>query len=158
MFSFLAKNNRGFSMPEILIVVLSISIMVVLALPQLNSTLELNRIQTGSSLVSNKLAEARMLAVKQNRQVSFFLDETNRKVWVEVNSAVVGSVENLPTDIKIKISPDTTATKELVTFNSMGALATATTTISTYYESKRLEVPISVSMSGKITVGTMRSY
>lgn len=111
------RNLQGFSLPEVLIVVLVIAILVVLAVPQLTSSLQLNRIQTGSSIVSSKLAEAKMIAVKQNKQVSFILDEANQQVWIEANSAVIGNVESLPTDIKIKISPNTSATKESVTFN-----------------------------------------
>jgi prepilin-type N-terminal cleavage/methylation domain-containing protein len=105
------KQNSGFSLPEVLIVVLTAAILAVAALLQLFSSLQLNRIQTASSLVASKLGEAKMIAVKQNRNVCFVLDETNSRVWIEANSTVIGSVENLPKGIKIKISPNTSATK-----------------------------------------------
>lgn len=152
------RNNFGFSLPEVMIVVIIIAILVVLAVPQLNASLQLNRIQTASSIVTAKLSEAKSIAIKQNKQVSVVVDETNRKVWVEANSIVIGSVEQLPLDTKIKISPNTSATKEYITFNSMGALITTPATVLPYYETKRLELPISVSVSGKITLGEIRTY
>ena len=153
-----AENNKGFSLPEVLIVVLTAAIVAVAALPQLFSSLQLNRIQTASSLIASKLAEAKMIAVKQNRNVSFVLDETNSRVWIEANSTVIGNVENLPMGIKIKISPNTLATTEYVTFSSMGALTTSPPTILPYYEAKRLELPVTVSVSGKIALGNVRTY
>ena len=152
------KKNQGFSLLEIIIVVLTISILAVLAVPQLNSSLQLNRIQTGASLVSSKLSEARLTAIKQNRQVSFVLDEANSLVWIEANSTVIGKVDKLPQDINIKIAPNSIATTEIVTFNSMGRLDTLPSIVSTYYQTKRLEVPVSISIVGKITVGAMNSY
>lgn len=153
-----SKNIQGFSLPEVMIVVMIIAILVVLAVPQLNASLQLNRIQTASSLIAAKLSEAKATAVKQNKSVSFVVDENNMKVWIEANSTVIGSIEQLPTGIKIKISPDTSATKEYVTFNSMGVLSTTPATISPYYEAKKVELPISISISGKITLGAMRTY
>ncbi len=151
-------KNQGFSLPEVMIVFFVIAILVVLAVPQLNASLQLNRIQTASSLIAAKLSEAKSIAVKQNKSVSFVVDENNLKVWIESGSTVIGSVEQLPQGTKIKISPDTSATKEYITFNSMGTLSTTPATISPFYETKRLELPVSVLMSGKITLGEIRSY
>lgn len=153
-----SKNIQGFSLPEVMIVVIIIAILVVLAVPQLNSSLQFNRIQTASSLIASKLSEAKMAAIKQNKQVSFVLDETNRQIWIEANSTVIGNVEQLPQLIKVKISPDTSATKEYITFNSMGVLSTTPATILPFYEAKRVELPISISISGKITLGAIRTY
>lgn len=153
-----SKNIQGFSLPEVMIVVIIIAILVVLAVPQLNSSLQFNRIQTASSLIASKLSEAKMAAIKQNKQVSFVLDETNRQVWIEANSTVIGNVEQLPQLIKVKISPDTSATKEYITFNSMGVLSTTPATILPFYEAKRVELPISISISGKITLGAIQTY
>ena len=158
MFNPPPKNDSGFSLLEIMVVTLSIAILVVLAIPQMTANLQLNRIQTGASIVAAKLGEAKMLAIKQNKQVSFVLDETNQQVWIEINSTRIGTTETLPKNINIKITPDTTATKEVVIFNSMGALITAPCTISSFYAVKKLEVPIAVTTSGKITIGLMRSY
>ena len=156
----LASNTSidGFSLPEILIVLFIIAILVVLTLPQMTASFQLNRVQTGASIVSSKLLEAKATAIKQNKSVSFVLDETNSKVWLEANSTVIGNVESLPKDIKIKISPNTSATTEYVTFNSMGALVTTPATVLPYYETRKLELPVTVSISGKVTLGSMRSY
>lgn len=152
------KENKGFSLPEVLIVVLTVAILATLAIPQLFSTIQLNRIQTASSLVASKLSEARMIAIKRNRSVSFVVDENNSQIWLESNSIVVGSVEQLPRGIKIKISPNSVATTEYITFNSMGTLITAPPTVLPYYEAKSLELPIAVSITGKITPGKIRYY
>lgn len=152
------KQNKGFSLPEVLIVVLTVAILATLAVPQLFSTIQLNRIQTASSLVASKLSEAKMIAIKRNRSVSLVVDENNSQIWLESNSTVIGNVEQLPRGIKIKITPNSVATTEYVTFSSMGTLITTPPTVLPYYESKSLELPIVVSVSGKITPGKIRYY
>jgi prepilin-type N-terminal cleavage/methylation domain-containing protein len=152
------KSNAGFSLPEILIVLLTAAILVVLAVPQMTTAFQLNRIQTGASVVSAKLIEAKSLSIKKNKQVSFVLDEVNRTFWIEANSTVIGNVESLPTEIKIKISPDTSATREYITFNSMGAIITTPSSVLPYHETDKLEIPVTVSISGKVAIGDMRSY
>lgn len=135
-----------------------VGILVVLAVPQMTSSIRLNRLKTGAALVAAKLGEAKMQAIKQNRQISFVLDETTREVWIESSAGTLGSVEKLPQDIGLRISPNTTPTVERVTFNSMGALVTTPPTISGFDTPTSLEVPVTVSISGKIAMGTMRTY
>ena len=153
-----SKKNLGFSLPEVLIVVLIIAILVVLAVPQLNASMQLNRLQTSSTIIAAKLSEAKAIAVKQNKSISFVVDKNNMSVWVESNSTVIGAVEGLPQNIKIKTSPNSTAVKEYITFNSMGNLVTAPATIYPYYEAENLELPITISISGKIKIGTIQTY
>ncbi|MEK7724682.1 MAG: prepilin-type N-terminal cleavage/methylation domain-containing protein [Acidobacteriota bacterium] len=153
-----AESQKGFTFPEVLIVLIIIAILAVIALPQLFSSVQLNRILTASSLITNKLSEAKMLAVKQNKNISLVIDETDLQVWLESNSTVIGSKESLPSGIKVKVSPNTSATKEYITFSSMGTLVTTPSTVLPYYEARSLEHPINVSISGKITRGEMRNY
>src|SRR5688500_11872696 len=71
----LTKKQNGFSLVEILIVLLIISILVVAALPQVQQTLRLYRVESAAGLLSNRLTEARLTAIKNNRPA-----------WLEINS------------------------------------------------------------------------
>src|SRR5215203_2831944 len=67
---------QGFSLIELLIVLLIISILVVAAIPQIQQTLRLYRVESASGLLSNRLTEARLTAIKNNRTA-----------WLEINSS-----------------------------------------------------------------------
>ena len=70
------SSGSGFSLPELLIVLLIIGILIVFALPQSLRQLQLYRLETSVSVISNKLTETRMNAIKHNRSAWLRLDIT----------------------------------------------------------------------------------
>ena len=105
---------------EILIVLLVISIILVAALPQVQRTLQLYRVESAAGLLSNRLTETRLMAIKYNRAT-----------WLEINSAD-GLLEVWTTDqnnqpirtkLPVPISSDVSivsGSASRVTFNSLG--------------------------------------
>lgn len=78
----LGKNNKqkGFSVPELLIVLLIISILVVLALPQIMSSRRLFRFSGVQRIVATSLTEARQHAMAQRTPVSVRYNDTDKTI------------------------------------------------------------------------------
>ena len=158
MQKFEKNRTAGFSLPEILIVLIVIAIIIAFAIPQLTASMHLNKINTGAALVASKISEAKMEAIKRNQKVSIVIDELNDLVWIEANSNIIGAVKELPTGSRVKISPDTSAIQEKITFNSVGTLTTQPATISVFNPAERVEKKININLTGKISVAEMNKY
>ena len=77
------KNaQKGFSMPELVIVLLIISILVVLTLPQILSSRRVLRFTGVQRLIASTLSEARQHAMSQRTPVTFRYDDTNKRIIV----------------------------------------------------------------------------
>ena len=71
------KNSQtGFSLIELIIVVLVAALLATLALPSIQRTMQLYRLETGTSYILHRLTEARLTAIKRNRDS-----------WLEINQA-----------------------------------------------------------------------
>lgn len=73
-------RNRGFSLPELLIVLLVGAIILVLALPQLISSRRLMKFSAMQRQVSASLVEARQEAMSQRRAITFCYDDRNKQL------------------------------------------------------------------------------
>ena len=73
-------KNRGFSIPELLIVLLVGAIILVLALPQLISSRRLMKFSAMQKQVSASLIEARQEAMSQRRAITFCYDDRNKQL------------------------------------------------------------------------------
>jgi len=151
------KSEKGFSIPEVLIVFLIAAILCIIALPQLSASLKLNRINTLNAVIATKLAEARIQAIKRNSQVSLKINSQNRKIWIESGGTQIGGSENYTSENIIQCSPSTNLTQETITFNSFGNLQTSPTTIKIINTTLNRSKTVQVSLSGKVTVGGMTS-
>jgi competence protein ComGC len=151
----LQKNISGFSVPELLVVCLIISILVVISLPGAVRTLQLYRLDGSVSIISDKIVEARMNAIKRNRRAWLRIDATAKTAQVRsTNSAGqtidVNSPERLPRGLGI----DSTSPVE-IGFDSMGRLATTTQGVTIIESNSNKRKTITISPSGKVSVGQM---
>lgn len=60
-------KQKGFNLSELIVVLLIISILIVVVLPQIIRQLQLYRLDTSVSVIGNKQMETRMNAIKRNR-------------------------------------------------------------------------------------------
>ncbi len=93
----MGKGN-GFSLIEVIIVLLIISILAIAALPQIQRNLQLYRLESVTGLLSNRLTEARLTAVKHNRAAWLEINSTNNilEVWTtnEMNQPIRATLDN----------------------------------------------------------------
>ncbi len=74
------KGQEGFSIPELVIVVLIIAILAVLALPQLAASRRLMRFSGIQRQISSTLVETRQAAMSQRTPITFQYDDTSKKI------------------------------------------------------------------------------
>jgi prepilin-type N-terminal cleavage/methylation domain-containing protein len=63
----LRSRERGFSMVELMIVLFIILVLAAVALPSVNRSIQLWRLETSTAMVVAKIADARMNSIKRNR-------------------------------------------------------------------------------------------
>lgn len=78
----LTGKNKGFSIPELLIVLLVGAIILVLALPQLISSRRLMKFSAMQKQVAASLIEARQEAMSQRRAITYAYDDRNKQLII----------------------------------------------------------------------------
>ena len=92
------KNQKGFSLPEVLIVLFIIAILVVLALPQITASRRLFRFAGIQRQLSSSLNETRQNAMSQRTAVTFRYDDVNKQIVIYGGSfGVLGDARNQKT-------------------------------------------------------------
>jgi len=76
------NGQKGFSLPELAIVLLILAILAVLALPQLISSRRAFRFSTMQRQVAASLNEARQEAMAQRKAITFRYDNGNKKIII----------------------------------------------------------------------------
>jgi prepilin-type N-terminal cleavage/methylation domain-containing protein len=74
------QKQKGFSLPELIIVLLVAAIILVLALPQIISSRRLFRFSGFQRQVATSLREARQEAMSQRKPITFRYDNSDKKV------------------------------------------------------------------------------
>lgn len=147
------KNQRGISIPEILIVFLVLAILVVIALPSGVRQMQLYRLETSVSVLGNKLMETRMNAIKRNRTSWLRIDKTARTMQIKSTDNTGGTInvnhiENLPVGVNL----DSTNSVE-IHFDSLGRFTSGSQNLSVIESNSNKRKSISVSPAGKISIG-----
>jgi prepilin-type N-terminal cleavage/methylation domain-containing protein len=109
-------NERGFTLVELLIGAMIISIMGAFAAPQFGSTLRAYRLNGATKVIWGDLHKARLMAIKENRTIRVDFTSGAYEI-VRVDTAEVAFRRNLTNDfpgITVSITNDT------VSFGSTG--------------------------------------
>lgn len=113
-------GQKGFGLIEVIIVLLIISILIVAAIPNTMRNLQLYRLETASGLLSSRLIEAKLTAVKHNRAAWLEINQTSKmlEIWTtnELNQPIRSK---LGVAIPDSVSVDSTSPSR-ITFNSLG--------------------------------------
>jgi prepilin-type N-terminal cleavage/methylation domain-containing protein len=115
------RAASGFSLTELVMVVAIIGVITSIAIPNLMAARQGYQIHTAGLNITNRIGEARMEALRRNRQVVVVLDAVNRSARVVVVQAgadvTVDGPEYLPTGVIY----DAAGTPNLrLTFDSLG--------------------------------------
>lgn len=155
--NYTSNKSQGFSLPELLIVVLIIGILTVIAIPSISRTMQLRRLDTVVSEIADKMTDARMYAIKRNRAAWLLLDPVNRTTQMQTtddagNTINLKPAERLPGGLNLTASGVVECR-----FDSMGRLAAGslTVTFQTGTGGSAKSKSITVAPAGKITVGKM---
>lgn len=104
----LKHGQRGFSLPEIIVVLLVISILVVLALPQVISSRRMLRFAGFQRQVASSLVDARQQAMSQRVPVTLRYDDSDKNLIIYGGSyGAIGDAQNkkiMLTDSGLEIS------------------------------------------------------
>jgi prepilin-type N-terminal cleavage/methylation domain-containing protein len=90
-------NERGFTLVELLIGAMIISIMGVFAAPQFGSTLRAYRLNGATKVIWGDLHKARLMAIKENRTIRVDFTASAYEI-VRVDTAVVAFRRNMAAD------------------------------------------------------------
>jgi Tfp pilus assembly protein FimT len=150
-----SAKESGFSLQEIIIVLLIVLILLVLAIPGTIRTLQLYRLDTSVSVIANKLMETRMNAIKRNRTTWLRLDKT-------AGTAQIRSTNSAGQTIDVNYSerlPQGTVLDESdsieISFDSIGRSSTGTQTFTIQENNSSKRKDITISPAGKISVSSM---
>lgn len=93
-------TNKGFSIPELLIVLLVGAIILVLALPQLISSRRLMKFSVMQNQISASMIEARQEAMSQRKQITYCYDDRTKQLIIYGGSfGSFGDSKNKITDL-----------------------------------------------------------
>lgn len=96
----LLGNNKGFSLPEIVVVLLVGGIILVIALPQLITSRRLMKFSSIQRQIASSLTEARQEAMSQRRAVTFRYNNSTKQIIVYGGSfGTLGNAQNKTTDL-----------------------------------------------------------
>jgi prepilin-type N-terminal cleavage/methylation domain-containing protein len=118
-------NERGFTLVELLIGAMIISIMGAFAAPQFGSTLRAYRLNGATKVIWGDLHKARLMAIKENRTIRVDFTASAYEI-VRVDTAVVAFRRNLAADfpgITVSISGGT------ISFGSTGTAGGGSKTV-----------------------------
>jgi len=146
-------GERGASLIDLLIAACIMGIVLAIAIPQARAALDMQRLDAGASKVASKLMDARMNAIKRNRQAWLLVDTSAKTLQVQTtdnsgSTINVGAAEPLPSGISIG------GTVTQVIFTSLGRVA-STETITLTGSSTGKTKTVTVSLVGEINVGQM---
>lgn len=172
------QKQKGFSLPELIIVLLVAAIILVLALPQIISSRRLFRFSGLQRQVATSLREARQEAMSQRKPVTFRYDNANKRIvtyggdfgalgdaknrvaalagsGVESNDVVYGRPTGVPTSALSDTTNQTNLSSNAVeiTFQSDGSVLDAgnnpqNNALFFYHDKYRLDTAFAVSVLG----------
>ena len=115
------RAPSGFSLIELLMVLAIIGVITSIAIPNLMAARQGYQIHTAGLNITNRIAEARMEALRRNRQVVVVLDAVERSARVVVVQAGVDVTVDGPEYLPTGVIYDAVGTPNLrLTFDSLG--------------------------------------
>lgn len=145
------NSQTGFSLIELIIVVLVVAILGTLALPSIQRTLQLYRLEAGTSYIVHRLTETRLAAIKRNRDTWLEINSANRTLTLKSTNDAgqqisLGLPTSLPEGVQFNGAPASVA------FTSLGRnRAAGNTQIKLKLTSANRNKTVSVSTTGNIT-------
>jgi prepilin-type N-terminal cleavage/methylation domain-containing protein len=117
----LRSREHGFSVMELLIVVFILLVLMAAALPSVNRTIQLWRLETSTAMVVAKIADARMNSIKRNRPSWLLINAGAGTIQVQSTNPATNAVMNIGAAEQVRRGVNLVApTPANVTFDSLG--------------------------------------
>ena len=145
----LKARTRGFTIFELMIVVMIIMIVLMVAVPSVGRVLETLRLDGSASMLHNKIMEARINAIKRNRSAWLQIDAVNLQVQVQTTDNVPATINVGDPGLLQKTVGFQAGSPFEVRFDSMGRPVAPRTFV---LETSNMQKTITVTATGRITV------
>lgn len=132
------KQNFGFSMIELMVVIAIVAILATLAMPGFRDYIEKSRVRGAADSVTGLVAFARAEAVRQNRQVSIAFGGTAANWCVGANAAVAPATEGnrIPAAVACNCATPTTCSAGAVLGSSFPGVGLTSVAIAAVIDPK----------------------
>lgn len=115
-------SRRGFTLPEILIVIVLISVLALVAIPRFASANGKRHMESARMRVAAALATARAAAIQKGQSVQFKI--TNNRVTVIASGTTTNLISPVPLDTLYKVTVGNVSNPFTVDFSSRGFATT----------------------------------
>jgi len=136
------EHSKGFTLMELVITLAVLAILLTIATPSLDMFSSAYKLRGAAREVATDLQFARLLAVKENKNIQVAFNPTSYQV-VRVSDGTVAKARNLSTDY-----PNTTLTNISITFDSRGDSSANTVTVTNPRGAKN----ITVNSTGRVKI------
>ena len=143
------RRAGGFTLFELMIVVLIILAVSIITVPNVDRTLQTFRLDGSASMIYNKTLEARLNAIKRNRQAWLAIDSDNGEVQVRSTDDTPETIDVGTPGLLQRTVGFQEGTPVEIRFDSMGRPTVARTIV---IETADMEKTITISATGRIRV------
>jgi prepilin-type N-terminal cleavage/methylation domain-containing protein len=112
------KSNSGFTLIEMLVVVIIVGVIAAIAAPNFLGMLNRNRVNDAAQQVEGALKEAQRQAMRRGKQCSITVDATNKSIFNPATNGCLLSTRVLNDSIQLNFSR--TGTPPTITFSGKG--------------------------------------
>lgn len=123
------KNQKGFGLLELLIIVLVIALIAVLALPRIMSSRRAFQMSELQKRIVSVLRETRQEAISQKKQMTFYYDDTNKNIII--GGGDFGDIGNAKNKV-VSIAGNGLSAQDIVYGSPPGAASLTLTDNSTF--------------------------
>ena len=120
----LRRSRRGFTLPEILIVIVMISVLALVAIPRFANANAKRHMESARMRVAASIATARAAAIQKGETVQFKI--SNNRVTVKASTDATNLVSPVPLDTLYSVSADNNYT---IDFSSRGFASLGSKTV-----------------------------
>jgi type IV fimbrial biogenesis protein FimT len=115
------KNNKGFNLVELMIVLVIMSTLMIVAAPMYSAWLANMRIKNISEGINLGITQARAEAIRRNQHIFFILNDDTSWEIKNVNDEIINRKEasESSSGIALTVTPDGT---DILTFNGYGSV------------------------------------